>query len=182
MDKDIIKSWLGEDLGHDWYESLREEYDWNARFWEQHALLESDRKDYPKARSFAEHAVTIQRHTFTENTLGTILMRIAIDYLVPGAGEADRIFWEAVLHLRESRALGGGQFPHAYTTFFSQAIRFAKIAFDRVAIDPRLLSEWNQWWDWAKREGMFSYTEVQRQLEQYQREWLSLAATQPERS
>jgi len=182
MDKDVIKSWLGETRAHDWYESLRDEYDWNARFWEQRALLESDRKDYPKARSFAEYAVTIQRHTFTENTLGTILMRMAIDYLVPGTSEADRIFWEAVLHLRESRELGRGQFLHPYTTFFSHAIRFAKVAFDRVAIDPRLLSEWNHWRDQAKDEGILSYTEGQRQLEQYQREWLSLATSQPEQS
>jgi hypothetical protein len=176
MDKDVIRDWLGDDRAHDWYESLRQEYDWNARFWEQRALLESDRRDFPKARSFAEHAVTLQRHTFTENTLGTILMRIATDYLNAGTPEADRSFWEAVEHLRESRDLGRGEYPHPYTTFFSHTLRFAReLIGQRRRLDQHLVSEWNHWWDRARREGVLNYFEVRQQLEEYQRDWLSLA-------
>jgi hypothetical protein len=175
LDKDVVKEWMGIDRARHWYECLTQEYDWNARYWEQRALLEIDFSNFPTARSFAEQALAIQTHTFTENTLGTVLMRTATNYYTPGTRESEAVFWEGVSHLRESRQLGRGRFEHPFLTFFAHTLSYARTAFKGQSVSAEVLHEWDRWRQAARHAAIFQHTENHNRLEELHLQWLSLA-------
>ena len=175
MDMRVIFDWVGRNLVSDWYGSIISQYDWNARFWEQRALAEARLNRFPKARSFAEEAVKIHRDPFTLNTLGTILLRMAVDYYEPGCATSHELLWAGIEQLRGSRELGAGRFPHPYTTFFTYVLRFAQDAFRDEPVDARLAKEWQ----YCMREAQNAQAFVQPRdfdlLEEWHYNWLSLA-------
>lgn len=175
MNTEVVFSWMGRNLSATWYENLKQHYDWNARFWEQRALSELRLKHFPKARSYAEQAVDIRSDTITLNTLGFILMRMALDYHDAESSISHDLFWEAVSRLRESRELGHGRFPHSYSTFLSHALRFAKINYENQAIESRLSNEWNQWIKATYDAQACNTPNMIESINRYKYEWLSLA-------
>lgn len=172
MDSSTIFGWLGRVRVRDWYNQLVSEYSWNARFWEQRALAESELHDFPKARSFAEEALRLQKHPYTLNTLGTILVQMAIEHFEAGSEASSDTFWEGVEQLRESRRLGERKFEHPFITFFTHALHFARLTLKDHAIDRRLATEWTRWMTIAKQSQVFGHSENYQRLQEYQQQWL----------
>jgi tetratricopeptide (TPR) repeat protein len=177
MDEELIFDWTGQAKAREWYESLFEHYKWNARYWEQRALLESRLGHFPNARSYAEEAIRIQRHTFTLNTLGTILTKMAIEYLQPESRDAYNTFLEGIKYLKEARDIREDQTIHPFSTFFSRTIIFVKSVYveKKSPIDDKIKSEWNGWIEAARRSSLFLHPEYKKLLEEFQRSWLLLA-------
>ena len=90
MDQATVSRLVGLTNARDWYDSVREFYDWNGRYWDQRALLESRLGEHETARSYAERSIQVHPHPFGYNTLGTVLLHSAIqrgnrDALLQGA-------------------------------------------------------------------------------------------------
>jgi acyl-CoA thioesterase FadM len=171
MDEKIESDWLGASQACEWYAELANEYDWNPRYWEQRALAEARNKNYPRARSFAEHAVSLRQDTLTLNTLGSILTDMALNYFAPASYDAQQSFWVGVESLRNARHLGQGRFEHPYVTFFSRALRFV----DRQgesSRDTQILNEWQAWMNDARRAEIFRHAEYEQQLTDFHKRWL----------
>lgn len=180
MDEQLIHEWVGAIRSRDWYEALVPMYNWNARFWEQRALLEARLGHFPRARSYAEEALRIQRHSFTLNTLGSILTKMATEYLNPQSREGYEVFWEGVKALRGARDYREDDSIHSYTTFFSRVIAFAKQAYvsQNQIIAEDLRKEFNAWMSVAKHTTLFSHPESKKQLDSYLSAMLELIAVQ----
>lgn len=177
MDAHVVWSWVGKRLAPNWYMQLVPEYDWNARFWEQRALVELRSRRFPQARSFAERALELHEDPFTMNTLGTVLMRMAIHYYEPGSARSNAVLWEAIEHLRESRRLGEGRFEHPYITFFTYALGYSQRAFKGRGVEARLSREWQLWMEEARMAQVFGYLDYYGKLMDFRRSWL-LQATE----
>lgn len=74
---DTVKYLLREE-SFQFYLDIKEDWEWNSRYWEQRALLELDREDDKAAISYAEQAVGIERHPLPLTTLAKIQFATAI--------------------------------------------------------------------------------------------------------
>lgn len=173
MDCDVIRRDL-HGRANEWYEELLQQLGWNARYWEQRALLSLKEEMDDKAYSYAKEAVTRQpRDAFPHTTLGTVCLNIA-------TRRHDQIgldrFWEGVRSLATSRELAGERgtaWEHPYVTFFTYALR-AYPLYPQTA--ERISAEWVHWMRAANDSKLFSFDqEGQRMLRGYQTEWLKLA-------
>jgi len=70
--EEAMKRFILENDVDEFYSVIQAEWDWNSRYWEQRALgiLHFDMN---RALSYARHAVLIEEHPFTLNTLATVL-------------------------------------------------------------------------------------------------------------
>jgi hypothetical protein len=177
FDAEVLGRTLGKETASQWFAELAEQYGWNSRFWEQRALAEAAIQQYVRARDYAEEAVRLLDHSFTRTTLGTILMRMSVDWWVPGSKESIEGFWTAVKHLRAARDSALNPSEHEYTTFFQYAIRFSQAAKPDEQLRRRLLREWNEWMQLAEKNPIFEHHEAGRQLGTFKYEWLKLVAT-----
>ena len=172
MDQATVSRIVGLENARTWYEGLREFYDWNGRYWDQRALLESRLGEHETARSYAERSIQVHPHPFGYNTLGTVLLRMAIqegfrDFLVEGIDNLERA--------REFP--NWGEREHPFVTFFSLVNRFAETwGIDEVP--ERARTAWDRWFRDAHSSTMFSRPERHLELEQWRRQWLTFAATQ----
>lgn len=106
-----------------WYANLEEDYAWNARFWEQRALLASRSGSHEMALSWAVKAVSKLRDSFSLNTVGVVAMRRAVAEARTGKWPLGS-FADAEQYLRESRSLrssgtGRDRAEYPYVSFFS---------------------------------------------------------------
>ena len=69
-----MKPLLGPTNAEGFYISVREQWEWNSRYWEQRALLKAE-SDLATSIQFARHAVAIEHHSFPLTTLGKVLIR-----------------------------------------------------------------------------------------------------------
>lgn len=177
LDEELVWAWMGRGYAQQWYEELTPFYSWNARFWEQRALLESrfGVDHLPKARSFASEAVRVHKDPFTLNTLGTILLRMAVNYHTPGSDVSRELLWNGIQQIRESRDMAEGRYEHPFVTFFSYIIHYAKAALEIGAVERRLSSEWNVWLKAAQASQAFAHPQLFDELEGFRHQWLSLA-------
>lgn len=178
MDWENVKRDLGSDSER-WYDDLEQVCGWNARFWEQRALLASDKKDALLAYSYAKKAIQLHgRDSFPWTTLGKICVKI-------GVGRMDQVgvarFWEGVEALDQSRKLSvetGLEWEHPYVTFFTYALRaYGCKHFDLER--ERLNHEWSQWMRDARASDIFPSGSSGRnsRLDDFHRQWLLNAAT-----
>jgi len=123
--------------------------------------------------------VDIRRDSFTLNTLGNILMRMAADYHEPGTAEADKLFWEGVDLLRSSAREGRGHFEHPFFTFFVRTLSYSRAAHPDGAIDQGLSDEWSRWMREAQLSHVFGHELYASRLAEFQREWLMQVARKP---
>ena len=159
-----------EQEAREWYENLREYYDWNGRYWDQRALLESRFGEHETARSYAERSIQVHRHSFGFNTLGTVLLRMAINL------GSDESLLLGIRNLEIARGFQDwGEREHPFVTFFTSLIRFAE-AWGINAVPHRARTSWTQWLRDANSSTVFSYPQTHRQLEEWNREWLKFAA------
>lgn len=128
MDKDSVVSNAGSvELARSWYEALRADFDWNGRYWDQRALLESDAGHHDRAYSYAKKSVSVHRHAFSLNTLGRVRLKAAADPLT-NLDEAWVFFKEGVSFLQESvaHARGFGEYyEHPFVTLFNYVAEMA---------------------------------------------------------
>jgi hypothetical protein len=176
MDEELIHDWVGTLRSRAWYEELVTYYEWNARFWEQRALLESRLGHFPRARSYAEEAVRIQKHPFTLNTLGSILTRMSISYHNPTSREAEALFNEGIEILKVARDMRDNQTIHTYHTYFARTLSFVKLAYVETGniIPEELKSQWDNWMKSARRSTIYSHSENLKELDGQQKEWTTL--------
>ena len=121
MDQETVSRLVGQQNAREWYESLRRFYDWNARYWDQRALLESELGDHETARSYAERSIQALEHPFGYNTLGTVLLRMAIRRGNPSP------LLEGIRNLdRARRFQEWGEREHPFVTFFTSLHRYAE--------------------------------------------------------
>lgn len=172
-----LEDWVGSSNIQAWYEGILSEYSWNARYWEQRALAELRSGHYPKARSYAEEGLRLEEHAFGYNTLGTILMRMAIEYYEPESSEAETIFLEGVSNLRKGRDRPLGSSEHPYNTFFFYTLAYAQRNYTHAGkrISMSLTSEWQQWMVKAEQALIYKHPEMHAKLVDYKNQWLRLA-------
>lgn len=166
--KEVVNH-VGLSRAREWYSSLQSEYDWNGRYWEQRALLESSLGDQSAARSYAERALQVHPHAFAYNTLGTILLRDSID-----TGDL-RLLERGIAELERARDYAMWEpSEHPYVTFFSSLIRFAE-RWGIDSISPSVRAQWSHWFYRASTEPLFNHRSRTHELQEYQRSWLMFA-------
>ncbi len=174
MDSEVVYGWMGQKLASRWYDELHDNFSWNSKFWEQRALTEARLKYFPKARSFAEEAVRIYYHHYSLNTLGTILVRMALEYVSPNSSESEELFWEGVKKLQESAKLSSFESTHPFITFFTYAWHYVRRDRSTLYTGSRIAKEWNSWMTRARNVPAFKHAELQFELENFQKQWLLL--------
>lgn len=105
-----------------WYDDVQEYYGWNARFWDQRALLESRAGYHAPAYSYAKTSVSLDKHAFSYNTLGTVRIRAATD---PRSNEPVDTRWEWFVEGEQAlqtsfevaKRNGRGNAEHPFETF-----------------------------------------------------------------
>jgi hypothetical protein len=132
MDEEFVLSiHLDEQEALDWYTPLDRDYEWNARFWEQRALLASRAGRHEKALSWALTAVAKLRDSFSLNTVGVVSMRRAV--AEAGAGKwPSSSFADAEQYLRESRSrrssgTGRDRAEYPYVSFFHGVLDISEV-------------------------------------------------------
>lgn len=168
-----VRRSVGAVRSREWYDNLLQEYGWNGRYWDQRALLESRLGDHRTARSYAERSVDTHAHPFAFNTLGTILLRIAV-----ADGDASALS-EGIVNLQRARDWGEGRrawlpTEHPFVTFFSLVVRFAEQHGLDATPEP-VRAAWPQWRHKASESSYFNSDQGQHQLQDWQRQWLMLA-------
>lgn len=142
----------------DWYESIKDHYDWNARYWDQRALLESGEGNHEAAFSYAKKAVNLNGHSFSLTTLGTVLLRAAADESTKlSDDERFEAYEDGDRTLRESRRQevrdGRGGNEHPLETYFAYAGYVSHLFRNNPA--RLLLIETNTKW-WLEEAATFS--------------------------
>jgi hypothetical protein len=129
MDKDSVTSMSASiQDARKWYETLQNDFDWNGRYWEQRALLESDAGVHEKAYSYAKKSIDVHRHAFSLNTLGRVRLKASVDPDV-NVDIAFDYFLDGVASLSESVAHAQGfdeLHEHPFMTFFSYVVEFSE--------------------------------------------------------
>ena len=95
----VVKLMLG-DQAEAFYIEVKEEWEWNSRYWEQRALLVVD-QDCQTAIQYARRAVSIEPGAFALTTLGKILFR-SLDLAFPFEEERHSLCEEAVYSLNSA--------------------------------------------------------------------------------
>ena len=179
MDWQFVKSSL-LDRSEEWYGQIESEFGWNARFWEQRALLASDSSEEARAFSYAKKAVSLHSDDpFTHTTLGKVCVHI-------GVNRKDEIgvarFWEGVKSLETSRTIArdrGLEWEHPFMTFFTYALRAVEET-HFVNEASALNDAWNDWMKFADSSRAFVRGSVGEQdLENYRIGWLRAMARKP---
>lgn len=169
MDHRTVARHSGRDNGSKWYDGIRQYYDWNGRYWDQRALFESRFGRHEAAMSYAERSIQVHPHSFGYNTLGTILLRMAVDQRLLSA------LREGIANLDTSRRLRDWEDrEHPYTAFFTYLIQYAE-QWGIHEIPQQIRSQWVDWFREASSSRVFSSRGGQRQLEEWNKRWLQFA-------
>ena len=169
MDRATVLRLVGPEKAREWYDQMREYYHWNGRYWDQRALLESGFGAHETARSYAERSIQVHNHSFGYNTLGTVLLRMAIN-----RGNAESLI-DGIKNLERARGFQNwGEREHPFVTFFTSLLRFSE-NWGINAIPQQARAAWTQWFRDANSATLFSRPEQRVQLEQWNSRWLNLA-------
>ena len=105
----VVERFLG-DRAQDFFEDVRNEWQWNSRYWEQIALINltraqrrgiehhDSREDLELAMQHARHALVIERHPLTLTTFA----KVSLAYLGRRGGWKTELFDEAIAVLGEA--------------------------------------------------------------------------------
>lgn len=172
MDHDTIEKDMGASADA-WYSSLESACGWNARFWEQRALLASNKNQEILAYSYAKKAVALLEHDpFPHTTLGKVCVKIGIDRKDSVGVER---FWEGVNELKISRELStqnGLEWEHPYITFFTYALRAIKSPHFSGELETLSL-QWKSWMKAAQNARSLIFDDQGKSsLENFQRQWI----------
>jgi hypothetical protein len=168
-----VRIWAGGRAGR-WYAELEELYGWNARFWEQRALLLVRRGNLAEARSYAEKAVSIHKDVFTLTTLGNVALRQMVASLENGEPALIEDYWAAVDLLREARNDRQTADDHSFSVFFAQSIKVASLLAQRDKLPDDMVTEINDWFSETRRNPTFDYKENAKRLTAFRSRWLQI--------
>lgn len=126
MDQEHVQSLLESvAAARHWFAELENVFEWNGRYWDQRALLESSAGAHAAAYSYARKSVELHRHPFSLTTLGTVRCRAALETARTDFGGAWELFAEGNAALMESEAMAasrGAAYEHPFVKFFTTAI------------------------------------------------------------
>ena len=118
-----------------WYADLEAVFGWNSRYWEQRALAISaddvrqrDHPSYEKAFSWASRGVTCHRDPYSLNTLGTVLLRRALDEFDKSVTSARKFWIDGVEALWEAAEQGEVRVEHPFVTLFTYSRRLLHLS------------------------------------------------------
>lgn len=174
MERRSVYATLGGniDKARQWYADVEEYFGWNARFWEQRALLELEAHNFSAAYSFSRAAVDKEDHAFPLTTFGTICLIIAGHRSEVSLTEAFELYCEGEAALQNAMVVGRRQpetLIRPIATFFTHAERFWPVFQKRDEMRERLVVNWQDWIHSAESVGYFrAYPEVESEI----RAWL----------
>lgn len=174
MDNESIHRDLGS-RAEEWFEKTEILFGWNARYWEQRALLNLKKPDEYTAYSFAKKAISVHnKDAFPYTTLGKVCLTIACERKDQTA--VDR-YWEGVESLDISRRMAlrnGYEWEHPYITFFTYSLKAAQRNIFRDELSNINIA-WKRWMGDAQSSRKLTFDESGRsKLDSYQSEWLRL--------
>lgn len=176
LDQDVLVSDIGLSTKQ-MFDELELAFDWSSRYWDQRALFEYRIEKYSKAYSYAQKAVSLERHAFAYTTLGTICLKEAVRYLSIEPPRAKEFFFEGSEALDMARKAAERQelsFEHPFVAFFSQAARFVR-ALPREDIDFFVVAEhWGTWFKTARASTVFQSRYGEDRLRDIEGTWLKL--------
>ncbi|MEI6665245.1 MAG: hypothetical protein WCL53_03755 [Chloroflexota bacterium] len=180
MQRRFISRLLGDyDLARTVYASILDAFHWNARYWDQRALLEADANNLNLAHDYAWEALGRQDHPYSQTTLGVIMLKMSVR-------DTDlSIFWEALEHLRVGRTAPPNESEdpnvHPFTAFFTHTARLAELVHETIGSveRQRLLAEWKSWFELAREVPDFRTEFGESQLRAWRAEWLTFWASSP---
>jgi hypothetical protein len=184
MRQKVIAEWLGVEDSLEWYQLLENEFDWNARYWEQRARAEAERGRFDRAESFAAEGLNRHRDPFTLNTMGNILMRKSHEYkeIEHGSHESRETYYRGLRFIAESRRASQMRFPHPYVTFFHNTLAFAGQNLASSSTIQGLRTHWNDWYREAESAPPFQHEDQWNQLRDFHGRWLELNVTGQDRN
>lgn len=109
----------------EFYEAHEDLLGWSSRYWDQRALLESRIEGhFPKAYSYSQKAISLERHAFAYTSFGSICMTHALRIYDQDPMNAMKYFMEGEEALTTACDLADRQgmaHEHPYVKFFSSA-------------------------------------------------------------
>jgi hypothetical protein len=172
MNARVLIDWLDPRSIERWYDGLRTEYDWNARYWEQRAIASQRLNAFDRAESYAAHAVEVHRDGFTLTTLGSILLRKAHAWAEPGTEGSWELYRRGNEALHQAAERGEGRLELPYQAFFQNTLELVTA----IGVpNPEVTAEWGRWYADAQSVPLFSHAEFARELAAYQERWLRFA-------
>ncbi len=123
------------------YDSIKADWSWNSRYWEQRALMEVD-TDPELAVRHAEHAVGIELHPFPLTTLATVRVKAS----QRGAFADEALFWSGIQAAEEAIELAKRSRRrelHPYDVAIRGACAFALVLAERGS-NLRLWPGWQR--------------------------------------
>lgn len=154
------------------YEEHEPALGWSSRYWDQRALLES-RIDghFPKAYSYSQKAISLERHPYAYTSLGTICMRYCTSVVDKNRAEAMKYFYEGEEALTTAWNLAeasGRAYEHPFVKFFASAAQmFRKLPPSDPEFDA-ILQLHRIWLQRAKDSPAFATHFGQRRLRDVQ--------------
>jgi len=143
---------------------------WSSRYWDQRALLESKSyNNFPKAYSYSQKAISLERHPFAFNSLGSICMDHAVQIYKANNEDGMKYFHEAEEALTQAWSIAqrdGNSHEHPFVTFFASATRMLR---NIKAAQPEfeaILALYDIWLQRAKDSTVFSTSFGKRRLQQ----------------
>ena len=114
----------------DFYERHEPALGWSSRYWDQRALLESRIEGhFPKAYSYSQKAISLERHSYAYTSLGTICMGHSTRLLSKNRMEAMKCFYEGEEALSTAWNLDashGKTNEHPFVKFFATAAQMLR--------------------------------------------------------
>lgn len=179
LDHERLSALIGRPNLDSFYNEVQSGFAWSSRFWEQRALAASVDGSHNVAWRFAKDAISIHCDSFSLNTLATVLYR----RLWSRAGlapekEIEDAFWDAAKVNREAWSHPKNRSEHPYVNFFHNAQRYGEFAAQTQHYLPEELRRlWTECWNEATGSRVFGTAHGGKQLLEYQRKWLQLAAS-----
>ncbi len=171
MDAQVVFNWFGSDVTDAWYEGIKGDYGWNARFWEQRALAEclSDDPRFERAESWAREAVARHHDAYSLNTLGTVLLRRST------SGSLDEeLLRTGLAQVAEAAQALRRPSEHPYVTAFSYLRRAYRLGDEGER--RRLRAVYNGWADDARHSSAWRLVSTRQLIEEHMTAFL-VAAT-----
>jgi len=128
------------------FSQIEDAYSWNARFWEQRALIGSDAEKYEQAFSWAQQGVATKSDARSLTTLGVVLMQRALHEAEGGLWPTDW-YERAEEQLADARRLEGTRAEYPIDTFFRYTMRLVDAVPKRdAALNGQLKTLWQNWY------------------------------------
>ncbi len=148
---------------------------WNSRYWEQRALLESRTGNFSKAYSYAQKAVSLEKHPFAFNSLGAICVGHAVRLYPSNSSDAKALYFEGEEALDKSvksATYTDHSYEHPFVTFFAGTLKLVTMLraddADRSAVEER----WSIWIKRAKDAQCFSTYHGRQRIRNLEKDWL----------